>query len=262
MVDLYVGPENTHWVLHEKLLCARSSHFRSIFYSPTRSPGSAKTYGLPDDDDDAFRAFVGWLYSGVVPAPHQESDLGICFELYLMSEKFGVEGLRTDVLNVVRAWYRDSNTYPGLRRVQYVYANTEEGSEMRGLLVGSIARMLVLGSGGLPKHWDKALRKNGQLAVDILTMTQRWGLEEETVPDVRQDKEIDVELKPREEQLTNGIGGEVKQVKEVQGDKFQKKVLDELPSGLTNGAYGTLNGGSKHGHPNGLPNGIDGLSVD
>ena len=58
---------------------------------------------------------------------------------------------------------------------------------MREMMVGSVARFLTLGE-QIPKHWDGALRRNGQLAVDIIRAIQEWHLEGRSVPDVR-DKE-------------------------------------------------------------------------
>lgn len=192
MVDIYVGPENTHWILHEKLLCARSKYFAKIFYTGSQStPKSktferSKTFGLPDEEDEPFRMFVGWLYSSAIPAPEEENDLGDLFDLYLMGEKWQIAGLVKDVLDTVRTYYRQTQTFPGLRRVQYIYANTDTDSPMRQLLVGAVARMLALGD-GIPAHWDKALRKNGQLAVDILLATQAWKLDPDSVPDPREE---------------------------------------------------------------------------
>jgi hypothetical protein len=183
MVDIYVGEENTHWILHEKLLCHHSPFFRKIFYA---KGNKTQSFGLPDEEDAPFKTFVGWLYSSSLPVPREESDLGVLFDLYLMAEKFQIPNLIADVLQVVREWYKFSDSYPGLRRVQYIYANTEEGSPMRHMLVHSIARMMVLEK-GLPAHWDKALRKNGQLAVDIIRAIQDWRLDEEVVPDARDD---------------------------------------------------------------------------
>jgi hypothetical protein len=65
MVDIYVGQENTKWILHEKLLCHRSKFFRNIFYSKENKNRSQNSYGLPEEEDAPFRLFVGWLYSGV-----------------------------------------------------------------------------------------------------------------------------------------------------------------------------------------------------
>ena len=193
MVDIYVGPENTHWILHEKLLCHHSPFFRKIFYSKTSSHSKTQSFGLPEEEDAPFKTFIGWLYSSSLPVPREEADLGVCFDLYLMAEKFEIPALVADVLQVVREWYKYSDTYPGLRRVQYIYANTEEGSPMRHMLVHSVARLMVLEK-GIPTHWDKALRKNGQLAVDIIRAIQDWRLEDEIVPDAREDPEQGEEL--------------------------------------------------------------------
>jgi len=195
MVDIYVGTENTHWILHEKLLCYHSPFFRRIFYSKERP---AKSFGLPDEEDAPFKAFVGWLYSSSLPIPREEADLGTLFDLYLMSEKFQMPALIQDVLQVVREWYKYSDTYPGLRRVQYIYANTEEGSPMRHMLVHAVARLMVLEK-GIPQHWDKALRKNGQLAVDIILAIQAWRLDDELIPDARDDPNEGEDLITEEE---------------------------------------------------------------
>lgn len=92
-----------------------------------------------------------------------------------------------EVLKSVRNWYKESDTYPALRRVQYIYANTDLESPMRQLLISSVARNLVTSNSGMPPQWDKALRKNGQLAVDIIIAMQKWNLEKESIPDPRQD---------------------------------------------------------------------------
>ena len=81
MVDIYVGQENTKWILHEKLLCYRSKFFRNIFYS---KENKNRQFGLPDEEDEPFRLFVGWLYSGHTPTPREEKDLTILLDLYLM----------------------------------------------------------------------------------------------------------------------------------------------------------------------------------
>lgn len=189
MVDIYVGNENTHWILHEKLLCHRSRFFRNIFYNKEGSKNHA--FGLPDEDDAPFQLFVGWLYSDAVPQPKEEKDLGNLFDLYMMGEKWEMKKLILDVLDTVRKWYHDTDSWPGLRRVQYVYANTEVESPMRQLLVSCVARMLVLGE-GMPAHWEKALRKNGQLAVDIILCVQKWHFEPENVPDAREESVVPI----------------------------------------------------------------------
>lgn len=236
MVDIYVGEENTHWILHEKLLCHHSPFFRKIFYA---KGSTTQSFGLPEDDDNAFKTFVGWLYSSSLPVPREEADLGVLFELYLMAEKFQIPNLIADVLQVVREWYKFSDSYPGLRRVQYIYANTENGSPMRHMLVHSIARMMVLEK-GLPAHWDKALRKNGQLAVDVICAIQDWRLDEEVVPDARDDPaegedliDVDEEIKQNDAELEQNADIEdnvSESVDEVEGEEQSQKEEEETES--------------------------------
>ena len=95
--------------------------------------------------------------------------------------------LSVDIVDTVRTFYHSTSAYPSLRRVQYVYENTDTDNPMREMMVGSVARFLTLGE-QIPKHWDGALRRNGQLAVDIIRAIQEWHLEGRSVPDVR-DKE-------------------------------------------------------------------------
>ncbi|QIX01752.1 hypothetical protein AMS68_007269 [Peltaster fructicola] len=207
MVDIYVGSENTHWILHEKLLCYRSHFFSKVFYNKEGRKNSS--FGLPEEDDRSFKLFVGWLYSESVPHATEEKELGPLLDLYLMGEKWEIKKLVVDVLDVVRKYYHDTDTWPGLRRVQYIYSNTDVESPMRQLVVSCVARMLVLGD-GIPAHWDGALKRNGQLAVDIIMAVQRWKLSGGTVPDARDEPVLPI-------------------MKESQEKKSLKEGLDQLP---------------------------------
>ena len=154
-----------------------------------------------------------------------------------MGEKWHIDALVREVLGVVREWYKYSDSYPGLRRVQYIYANTEEGSAMRSMLVHSVARLLVL-KDVIPQHWDKALRKNGQLAVDIIKAIQDWRLDEEVVPDAREEP-IEEEKEPEKDE-GEAVKEElnIKEKAEEEGSKLTNGLMKELPSGLSNGVNG------------------------
>jgi BTB/POZ domain len=186
IVDIYVGPKSTHWPIHEKLLCYHSPFFSSIFYDKKANPrpNSTKSYGLPEDDDLPFEHLVGWLYSRAIKAPTAEKDIGPLLDLYLLADKFEMQKLADDVVNTVREFYHNTGSYPGLRRVQYIYSNTDDDNVMREMMVGSIARYLALGD-TIPNHWAKALQRNGQLALDIIRSIQEWHLESRAIPDAR-----------------------------------------------------------------------------
>jgi hypothetical protein len=256
MVDIYVGPENTHWILHEKLLCSKSQFFNKIFYkgkNSSKSTSSTRAFGLPDEEDAPFRLFVGWLYSDRITLPNDESDLGDLFDLYLMGEKWQIAGLVREVLDAVRRFYRTTETYPGLRRVQYMYENTDEDSPMRQLLVSSVARMAVTGD-GLPKHWERAMRKNGMLAVDVLRAIHDWKLDPDSLPDAREEAG-DVEKK-----LVKGVEeAEAKQegVPKTEQQQSKKKGDDEGSSTVAGSDGEQLAQGVQR-----LPNGVNAEPVD
>lgn len=185
MADIYVGPDSQHWILHEKLLCHHSPVLRSHFYKKG-SPSS--TFGLPEESEEAFKLLVGWLYSSTLHFPLQESEIGPLLDLYLLGARLEMAALEADVVDTVRAFYQHNNTYPGLRRVQYIYANTSQDNPMREMIVGAVARQLTLAE-TIPAWWANALKKNGELAVDIIRAIQEWHLESRSVPDVREGRE-------------------------------------------------------------------------
>ncbi|KAL8806900.1 MAG: hypothetical protein Q9182_001029 [Xanthomendoza sp. 2 TL-2023] len=189
LVDLYVGEENNHYPLHEKLLCYHSPFFASVFYNSDNKSSRTKEFGLPEIEDESFALFVGWLYSSALRGPEEERDIGPLLDLYFLAAKLQIETLETEIVETVRAYYHKNETYPGLRRVQYVYANTDEDNVMREMMVGSIARYLTLAD-SIPEHWANALKKNGQLSVDIIRSIQQWHLEARQVPDAR-DASVD-----------------------------------------------------------------------
>ena len=110
MVDIYVGQENTKWILHEKLLCYRSKFFRNIFYS---KENKNRQFGLPDEEDEPFRLFVGWLYSGHTPTPKEERDLTILLDLYLMVRDFDDRNLEQKLTTIAGREVGDPRSYPG-----------------------------------------------------------------------------------------------------------------------------------------------------
>lgn len=230
LVDIYVGPESTHWTLHEKLLCHYSSFFASKFYTKNKPSSSSRSFGLPDEDDNAFELLVGWLYSRALRYPEEEKDIGPLLELYLMSEKFEIRKLSDDVVETVRAFYHNNEAYPGLRRVQYIYANTQEDNPMREMMVGSIARYLTLNE-SIPAHWESALKRNGQLAVDIIRSIQRWHLEGDSVPDAR-----DASLERGREMNAVGFSeveekGSIGSFEKIKSEDGEETEQQKLPNG-------------------------------
>ena len=76
----------------------------------------------------------------------------------------------------------------------------------------------------MPAHWEKALRRNGQMAVDIIMCVQKWHIEPESVPDTRHDSmasvvdeaELNSEMKLPSE---SGINGGAEEEDDVEEDE-------------------------------------------
>ncbi len=98
-------------------------------------------------------------------------------------------------MDAVRAFYHTNETYPYLSRVQYIYANTEPTSPMRHMMVESVARYLALNK-EIPQHWERALRKNGNLSVDIIKAIHDWHISSEEIPDPRDSSVAPDDRKP------------------------------------------------------------------
>lgn len=197
-VDVFVGEEKTRWALPKKLLCHHSPVFAKAFESgdhedasddgsvtPSQNnQGKRKSYNLLDEENATFQLLIAYFYARTFPPATSEQGVGPLLDLYLLALRLEIDSLSIAVVDAVREWYHKSSTYPGLRRVQYIYANTDEDNEMREMMVSSVARLLTT-TDTIPLHWAKALQRNGQFAVDIIRAIQLWHLEERSIPDVR-----------------------------------------------------------------------------
>ncbi|KAL8715991.1 MAG: hypothetical protein Q9220_000658 [cf. Caloplaca sp. 1 TL-2023] len=94
LVKVYVGngEERESWTVHTKLLTHASSFFASAF-NGSFSEAATKSIELPEDDPDAFRLFVQWLYTGkfVMREMYEDQYIG---------EKFEFDGIPLFACNV------------------------------------------------------------------------------------------------------------------------------------------------------------------
>src|SRR5690242_4158914 len=92
MVNVCVGPENTHWYIHERLLCYYSPFFANNLHaddktSEKQNARRSKTVELQDEENESFEMLVAWLYSRSIKVPEEEKDLGPLLDLYLLAQK-------------------------------------------------------------------------------------------------------------------------------------------------------------------------------
>jgi hypothetical protein len=94
-------------------------------------------------------------------------------------------------------------------------------------MVSCVARMVVLGD-GMPTHWEKALRRNGQLAVDIILAVQKWHIDGENVPDARDEPVVPIveEAEQRQADNENAHDNEQEGGAEYNGDSGNEQTQD------------------------------------
>jgi hypothetical protein len=167
VTELHVGLTKKEFFVHTDRLTRSSSFFRSVLDSP---PKDAKTAPLafPELDEFAFALFVRWLYGTTLNGPNNYHTTQHYLDLYILGYQFKIERLCNEVMDMVRAYYRTSNTTPGLDRVRHLSAGTDQACAMRRFLV-SAAAYRAMCEGGPGEKTKEAVRSDPTLAVDFYT---------------------------------------------------------------------------------------------
>ena len=99
---------------------------------------------LPEDDPESFERLVQWLYcktydispAGGTPCDNDQIVFMDLARLYVAADKYGIVGLKNDVVD---RWYKNQderNQLPRINRaVDYVYENTAPSSKLREMIV-------------------------------------------------------------------------------------------------------------------------------
>lgn len=97
---------------------------------------------LPEDDPEAFERLVQWLYTKSFDIPPFKGDdcdddqlvLTYLARLYVAADKYGIVGLKNDVID---HWFtaKEDSQVPDAELLKYVYANTTAKSKLRDLIV-------------------------------------------------------------------------------------------------------------------------------
>ncbi|KAH7413402.1 hypothetical protein BKA64DRAFT_719304 [Cadophora sp. MPI-SDFR-AT-0126] len=103
LVTIHVGPAKEPWIIHEDLICNKSTFFRNAFQGGF-AEGASKSLMLEEDDPAVFKLFVEWLY-GARPRDCRK-DHGqdawkyfmVLYGLDIFADKIGSTKLREYVL--------------------------------------------------------------------------------------------------------------------------------------------------------------------
>ncbi|KAI9802100.1 MAG: hypothetical protein M1833_002021 [Piccolia ochrophora] len=165
-VDVYVGPEQKKYTLHQTVLCSQSGFFRAAFEGSFRE-AVEDCIRLPDEDVATFELFIGWLYKGELdgsvtfgkpskclidstvfgnPGEHfiDWAVGGKLFALYVMADKFGVRRLHNQIMDVFQAAFIPMGRYPRPSAIRTIYDVTAPGATMRRLITDVFAGDICL----------------------------------------------------------------------------------------------------------------------
>ena len=150
LLEVYVGPNERHWALHQNLLCHHSRFFDENF----RVNGDRKRIVdgkllLPDEDAEAFELLVKWLYQGRIEDVSKMPKEGrwdyayTCQKLYMLSNTIGLVELANLAIDQFRKGCYDTGLVPGAEEMSPIYHKTAAGSPFRKLVSKIAARQIM-----------------------------------------------------------------------------------------------------------------------
>ncbi|KAH7370840.1 hypothetical protein BKA65DRAFT_386691 [Rhexocercosporidium sp. MPI-PUGE-AT-0058] len=131
MVTIYVSPKKKRWIIHEAVICNKSTYLRNAFQSPF-TEGTSKTITLQGEDAAVFNLFVSWLY-GATPRRRctwsgDDSDSWkyhmVLYGLDIFADKICSQPLRDFVSDSYSEWMDERPDF--MRRVEEIEMVYEE----------------------------------------------------------------------------------------------------------------------------------------
>lgn len=95
--------------------------------------------------------------------------------LYLFADKYMMEELQNETIDVVYDHYKLSYNEPHSKDIELVYKNTTAGSKMRELMIVHSAFRLFSGS-VVVRYWGDVLKSNSEIGHDLILMIGNWRL--------------------------------------------------------------------------------------
>lgn len=150
LLDIYVGPDQKHWALHQNLL----THHSRFFDENHTVNGEHKRIKdgklrLPEEDPDAFALLVKWMYQGRIedvsrkPKDTQWEYAFACQKLYTLSITIGLVELQNLAIDQFRKGCHDSGLVPGPEEMIPIYQKTPSSAPFRKLVSKIAARQIM-----------------------------------------------------------------------------------------------------------------------
>lgn len=150
LLDIYVGPDERHWALHQNLLIHHSRFFdeNHTVNGQHRRIKDGKLH-LPEEDPEAFALLVKWLYQGRIedvsrkPKSEQWEYAFACQKLYTLSMTLGLTEVQNLAIDQFRKGCNRSGLVPGPEEMIPVYQKTPPHAPFRRLVSKIAARQIM-----------------------------------------------------------------------------------------------------------------------
>jgi hypothetical protein len=121
--------------------------------------------------------FNRWLYGAKLSGPTDFHTMQHYLCLYVLADRFQIEKLENEVMDLTRAYYRSTDMSSPPYRLKYIYENTDGPNKMREFLVATAVQKAIE-DGEVGKVMKDVLGQGGELCVDFIhTLVERQGEE-------------------------------------------------------------------------------------
>lgn len=175
MVNISVGPKRKKYHVHKDLLCNRSEYFRAMFQGGYKETQTKEVF-LVDEEASVMELFVTWIYGTTLRGPANVNENSAYLGLLVLSEKFLIEQLHNECIDLIRAYFRDDYRPVWAKDIKYVYDNLNDRKlchflirlmAKTALIPLGFARALSLIPPALPQECQVLSRAGGDCAMDL-----------------------------------------------------------------------------------------------
>ena len=142
-MTVLVGSDKKSFHIHKALLSSKSTYFRAAFEGSFKE-AEEKTLHLVDEDPDYFACYTLWIYNqpleNITSDIERKPSLDDYCHLFVLADKLGSEPLQNLVMDIIHEYASDDGQ-SGLdpRTVNFVWASTMPGSQLRAILIDFLA---------------------------------------------------------------------------------------------------------------------------
>lgn len=131
---------------------------------------------LVDEDASAMELFVTWIYGTTLRPPADVNESSAYLGLLVLSEKFLIEQLHNECIDLIRAYFRDGSKPVCAKDVKYIYDNLND-QKLCHFLIRLVAKEALVPLGpvrtiglippALPRECQLLARAGGDCAMDL-----------------------------------------------------------------------------------------------